>query len=95
MRTARCASLHGGACRSAHASGVHITSLVRMLKSAPRSAPRNARGAARSTYGFTHFFTALLFRIASHNFTSSWPSCAVAKSAGVFFPLAMYSYTQR
>lgn len=42
-------------------------------------------------YSFTHFFARLLFRIASHSFTSWWPSAAVAKSTGVFRPLAMCS----
>ena len=46
-------------------------------------------------YTRTHFRPALLFRIASQSFTSSCPSSAFAKSAGVFPRLAMCSYTQR
>lgn len=47
------------------------------------------------SYTFTHPFASLLCKIASHSFTSWCPSAAVANSAGVFFPLAMCSYTAR
>ncbi len=38
-----------------------------------------------------HLRAWLLWKIASHNCTSWWPSSAVAKSTGVFRPLAMCS----
>ncbi len=46
-------------------------------------------------YTRTHLRAALLLRMASQSLTSSCPSAAFAKRAGVFFPLAMCSYTQR
>ena len=46
---------------------------------------------AAEDHTVTHFFARLLFRIASHNRTSWWPSSAVAKSTGVPRPLAMCS----